>query len=183
MVFDITNLDKELLIRSLFVYAEPLGLGKNEYYSRFIYENANILNDKEYERILWEFDNLDYGNSRLLDYYKGKPMKLDLTKKKNGRILASTEGYDIRNGKYRFFEVLLNMFLMEDIFITRKGYSPYIFNNPPENIRRNKEEENTYKNILNNVIQKENEYGKYWVIDQSKIKYNAPYRKGFEDYW
>lgn len=179
MEFDITNLDKRLLIQALFAHSAPRGFGIEEYKFRDkVGDNVDALTDEECDIILLELNDKELGSIRLLDYPKGKPMKLDLYKKNNGRILASTEGYDYRNGKYRYFEALLNIFSMDEILITKKGYSAYSMSSLPEDLIRPKEQETIFKNLLKNMVQKENEFGKYWVIDESKIKYTPPFMEG-----
>ena len=88
MEFDITHLDKKQLIQTLFAHSAPLNLGKAEYNIRKARgENVIGLSDEECEMILLEFNEFDTGGLRILDYHKGKPMKLVFDKKRNGRIL------------------------------------------------------------------------------------------------
>ena len=176
MEFDITHLDKKTVIQALFSHSSPLNLGKAEYKVRKQRgENVDGLSDEECEQILFDFNNIDNGNLRLLDYHKGKPMKLDFQKKSNGRVLVNTNSYDVRNGKYRSFEAFLNIFLLDEIYITKKGYSPYIFEDLPEHLIRPKEQEEMFKNIIKTTRLKENEYGKYWAIDETKVSYLPPF--------
>lgn len=176
MEFDITHLDKKLVIQTLFAHAAPLSLGKLEYNFRKLNgDNVEGLTDDECEHILYEFEKLDAGNLRLLDYHKGKPMKLNFQKKNNGRILVNTDSYDVRNGKYRFFESLLNLFSIDEIFITKKGYRQFVMTDLQEHLIRSKEEENIFKTLIKNTVQKENNLGKYWTINESKAKYKSAY--------
>lgn len=176
MEFDITHLDKKLVIQALFAHAAPLTLGEYEYdFRKKMGENVDGLPDKECEIILTEFYQLDKGNIRLLDYYKGKPMKLNFDKKSNGRILVETDGYDSRNGKYRFLEAFLNIFMLDEIFITKKGYRQFSLTGLPEHLIQPKEKEEKFKFILKNTIAKENEFGKFFAIDESQVKYTPPF--------
>jgi len=172
MEFEITRLDKKLLIQTLFSHSAPLGFGELEYDHRKKWgENVDGLTDDECEFILYKFNQLDAGNIRLLDYYKGKPMKLNFDKKASGRVLADSDGYDTRNGKYRFFEALLDIFFLDEILITKKGFRQFFIIDLQEQLKRPKEQEAIFKNILKNTIKKENEYGKYWEIDDNNVSY------------
>ena len=172
MEFDITRLDKKLLIQTLFSHSSPLSLGQLEYDHRKKWgENVDGLTDEECEFILYDFNQLDTGNLKLLDYHKGKPMKLTLEKKTNGRVLVDSDGYDARNGKYRFFEALLNIFFLDEILITKKGFRRFFMYDLQEHLKRPKKQEAIFKNILKNTIKKENEYGKYWAIDENNVSY------------
>jgi len=104
-------------------------------------------------------------------------MKLVFERKSNGRELIDSDSYDERNGKYRFFEALLNIFSTDEVFITKKGFRQFAFTNIPEHLIRSKEQEDLFKNLLKNTVEKRNDYGKYWVIDESKIKYIPPFLK------
>ena len=176
MEFDITHLDKKTVIQALFAHAAPLTLGKCEYdFRKKIGDNVDGLPDSECELILKKIYQLDKGNIRLLDYYKGKPMKLNFDKKSNGQILVDSDGYDLRNGKYRFFEAFLNIFMLDEIFITKKGYRQFSLTGLPEHLIRAKEQEEKFKFILKHTIAKENEFGKFYAIDESQVKYTPPF--------
>jgi hypothetical protein len=178
MEFDITHLDKKQLVQTLFAHSAPLNLGKVEYYVREARgENVIGLTDEECEMILFEFNHFDSGGLRILDYHYGKPMKLVFDKKRNGRVLVDSSRYDARNGKYRFFEAMLNIFSLEEIFITKKGYRQYVLDELPKHLIRTKEQENIFKNLIKNTIQKNNEYGKYWAIDETSVSYMSPFLK------
>jgi hypothetical protein len=176
MEFDITHLDKKLVIQTLFAHSAPLSLGKLEYeFRKANDDNVDGLSDEECEFILLEFNELDTGNLRLLDYHKGKPMKLNFEKKSNGRILVSSDSYDVRNGKYRFLEAFLNIFSMDEIYITKKGYRHFVMTDLQEHLIRPKEQENIFKTLIKNTIQKQNDQGKFWTIDESKAKYKSAF--------
>lgn len=182
MVIDITHLDKTLLIQALFAFANPAGLGKAEFLFRKIKgDNVDGLTEAECELILSQVENIEYTHVQLIDYLKGKPIKLNFYRKKNGRILVETSSYDSRNGKYRFLEALLNFFPLDEIYITRKTFEPYTFTNIPEHLLRSKEQLSLFKTLLNNTIQKENNLGKYSIIDQSKVNYISPILKDLQE--
>lgn len=139
MTFDITNINLKTLLKAVFAYSEPVGLGMAEYKTRKSWkENVDGLTDNECEMILFELNSNESKFIRLLDYYKGKPMKFDIVKKKNGQILVNSSAYDARNGKYRFFEAMLDSFLEEEIIIIKKGYGEYTFSSHPEHLIRPK---------------------------------------------
>ncbi|MEZ4906061.1 MAG: hypothetical protein R2771_00030 [Saprospiraceae bacterium] len=175
MEFDITHLDKNLLIKTLFAHSAPLNLGAAEYIARKNYgDNVDGLTDEECEFMLRDYYKLSSGHIRILDYHKGKPMKVDFNKKGNGRVIIDSDAYDERNGKYRFFEALLNIFSIDEIFITKKGFRRYSFSKIPEHLIRTKEQEKVFKDLLKNTIEKESNLGKYWIIDESKSSYKNP---------
>ena len=178
MEFDITNLDKHLVIQTLFAHADALAIGQYEYdFRKRMGDNVDGLTDDECEIILAEFNDLDKGHVKLLDYHKGKPMKLYFEKKSNGRVPVDSGGYDSRNGKYRFFEALLNVFLLDEILITKKGYKQFTLLDLDEDQILPKEKEEMFKSILKNTIKMENDYGKYLAIDETKVIYTPPFMK------
>jgi len=172
MEFDITHLDKKLLIQTLYANSAPLRLGQAEYDQRKKWgENVCGLTDNECETFLYEFNHFDSGGLRILDYHNGKPMKLVFYKTIYGRVLVDSGSYDARNGKYRFFEAMLNIFSLDEIFITKKGYKRFVMTDLPEHLIRPKEQETIFQNLIKNTKQKENIFGKYWVIDETQASY------------
>lgn len=172
MEFDITHLDKKLVIQALFAFANPQGVGKAEFDSRWKRgENVLGLTDEECELLLSEFSEKSSGFTRILDYHKGKPMKIIFEKKPNGRTLVDSSSYDSRNGKFRFFEAFLETFLLEDILITKKGYRQYVMHDLRPELIKTKEEELIFKSIIKYLEPGQNEYGKYWMINIQKTKY------------
>jgi hypothetical protein len=171
MEFDITNLDRKLLLKALIAYANPVGLGIEEYNARKSWkENVDGLSDEECIEILYEVENIDYGPVRVLDYYKGQPIKLDIYKKRTGQLIAGSTGYDSRNGKYKFFEAMLETFLEDEIKITRKGYGHDSFMNDKK-YSRPEEQMNVFKLLLKDTIKVQGEYGSYWKIDSTRNPY------------
>ncbi len=176
MQFDITHLDKKLVIQTLFSHAKALGYGKAEYkFRKQEGDNVDGLTDEECDEILTEFNNLSVGHLKLLDYHKGKPIKLTIQKKKDGRILVDTGSYDSRNGEYRFFEALLDIFSMDEIFITKKGYREFEFSDLQDHLKRPKEEIKQFKALLKNSYKVEKNSYKYWLIDETKAMYKSNY--------
>lgn len=182
MTFDVTNLNLKTLIKAVFAYAEPAGLGIAEYATRKSWnENVDGLTDSECEEILAEFYETKDKYIRVLDYYKGKPMKLDFIKKTNGRIVIGTGAYDARNGKYRFFEAMLDTFLEEEILIVKKGYGEYSFDSHAKHLIRPKSDLSMFKLVLKNSIEKREDFGRYWKIDSNKKDYTSPIMKLFKE--
>ncbi len=176
MEFDITFLDKKLLIQTLFAHSAPLMMGQFEYaFRKFNDDNVDGLSDEECEIILHEFNHLKSGHIKLLDYHKGKPMKLIFSKNSRGRILVSSDNYDVRNGKYRFFEALLNIFSIDEILITKKGYRNFVMSDLHEHLIRPKAQETIFRNLLKNLVSSENNFGKHWIIDENKVQYKSPF--------
>lgn len=172
MVFDITNIDLKILTRALIAYSEAKNLGQIEYLVRKYHKDlVDSISDEDIEFELQGFKNLNEGSYRLFDYYKGKPIKLDLRKKSNGRIIAYSSGYDTRNGKYRFLEVLLDFFSHDEIKIVRKGYGHMEDFDFPKN--RTKDEIDMYilKNLVDKSIKEKDEFGRFWRIDINSVGY------------
>lgn len=165
MEFDITHLDRKLLLRSLLAFAEPIGFGIIEYDNRKA-KNQNVdgITDEECEVILYEFENMEKGYKRVLDYYRGQPLKLDFYKKANGQMFASSTSYDERNGKYRFLEALLNSFLKDEIKIIRKSYGDHDIKRQPEHLDRPEQVIKGFKKIIDDCEILYGDFGKYWGL-------------------
>ena len=181
MEFDITNLDEILVLKSLFAYSEPLGMGEVEYQIRNNRsENVIGLTDEECEYILKKaYDSQRFHIVSILDYYKGKPMKIEFVFKPNGRKLLNTDDYDYRNGRYRAFEAFLDTFLYEEIKITKKEFSHYVwYKESVDHFSRPKEVVEKFRRIIKQFILKNGVYGKYWTIDENLIVYEPLYKRG-----
>lgn len=178
MEFDITNIDKRLLVQTLFAHSAPIGLGEAEYKVRKDRgENVDGLTDEECNFMLYEFNNSHSLSEsyKIADYHNGKPMKLNFYRNKNGRVIVDSGSYDARNGKYRFLEAMLNIFSMDEIQITKKGYRHYIMTDLPDYLVRPKAQDEMFKELIKNTIQKENQFGKYWTFDESRVSYTPPF--------
>jgi hypothetical protein len=176
MEFDITQIDKKLLLQTLFDHSAPIGLGQAHYdHLKKLGDNVDGLSHTECDYILHEFNtSTEARGFEILDYHKGKPVKLTFFRNKRGRILVDSDRYDLRNGKYRFFEAMLNFFALDEILITKKGFGHYALSGLPEHLIRPKEQEMIFKNLIDNTIAKENQYGKFWAIDETKVSYKSP---------
>lgn len=173
MEFDITHIDRKILVRALLVYAEPVGYGAFEYENRKAKkQNVDGLTDKECEDILYEYENMGIGHKRVLDYYRGQPLKIDFYKKENGQMFANSNAYDERNGKYRFFEALLDFIIIDEIKILRKNYGENDIIGQPEHIYRPNKIIKELKKIIDNCEVHQDEFGKYWSINPS-FKYDS----------
>lgn len=178
MEFDITNIDKTLLVQALFSHSAPIGLGIAESIVRNQRgENVDGLTDKDCALLLYDFNN-SYSRSEnfhIADYHMGKPMKLNFYRNRNGRVVVDSARYDSRNGRFRFLEAMLNTFSMDEILITKKGYRHYVMAELPERLIRPKEQDQKFKNLIKSTIQKESKFGKYWTFDESKVSYIPPF--------
>lgn len=180
MIFDITNIDLRTLIRALIAYAEPKGLGKLEYSTRKKHKDlVDSISEEELNIEINSFENLIEGSYRLFDYYKGKPIKLDLKKKSNGRIIVSTSGYDTRNGKFRFLEVLLDFFALDEIRIVQKSYGHMSDFDFPKIEDRDEIDDFIYNNFVNSSIKNKDEFGRFWTIDSNNVGYKSGIERFF----
>lgn len=121
MIFDITNIDLVILIQALYANSKPNGVGIMEYAFKkkgglSIEETKILLNDnqkisyKEKGRIRYDLDSV---NGVPLNFYP------DWIK---GRLLFNSTFFDYEHGNYRFLEILLHTFLLDEISIARKEY-------------------------------------------------------------
>lgn len=128
MLFDVTDLDKEILIKGLIANAKAVGIGEMEYkFKNFKGELVDSITEEEiseYLIIIDELKNKNIKGAQIIDYYKGQPIKLELFFRKE-RLLASSHGYDVRNGKYSFLKTLIDFFGIDDILIVQKGYGRF----------------------------------------------------------
>ena len=178
MEFDITDINKKKLIRTLLVHSVPIGLGQAENDFRKSFGEVNDgISDEECEYLLAEYN---YNSERdslfgILDYHKGKPMKLNFYRKRNGRVVTSTDSYDARNGKYRFLEAMLNAFHLDEIKITKKGYQQFIMTDLASDLERTKEQARMFRDLLKNMTEKREYFGKYWRFGLDKAEYRQPF--------
>jgi len=173
MEFDVTNLDKVLLIKTLYVHADPKGRGIDEY--NFLKDRGlNVIGLTDYE--CNEILNTYHPGTILIDYLKGKPIKLSFSRQSNGQIFVSSTGYDCRNGRYRFLEALLNVFDLDEILIIKKGYSQHLNRMIDDYTHRPIEETMILQNIVKHT-KKHTDNGSYWTIDSDIIDYKPPFMR------
>lgn len=180
MEFDITDIDKKLLIRTLLAHSSPIGLGRAEYkFRKSIGEVVDGISDLECEYLLSEFNNSTERSAGfgILDYHNGKPMKLNFYRKTNGKVIVSSDSYDVRNGKFRFLEAMLNTFFLDEIKITKKGYRQFVMTDLPSDLERTKEQNKFFRDLIKNTIQKKDNYGKFWGFEKGKVEYKSAIMK------
>lgn len=114
------------------------------------------LPDEECDFLLSIFNNSNRLSEcfSILDYHKGKPMKIDFYRNKNGRVLVDSDDYDYRNGKYCFLKAMLYTFTMDEIKITKKGCGHFLMTDLPDNLILPLEKEKVFKSLLKNTIRK-----------------------------
>ena len=151
MIIDVTNLDKKLLIRSLYDLASPKGMGIVEYSAKemdgvkvhdisdydcsimltvfeMISQEQHLQEVNEMKEEEEDFDLIDSGvGAKIADYLNGIPLKLDLYRPYGdyNKIYTYSNAYDIRNGLYLFLEALIKNFPLEDFVIIEKEYPNY----------------------------------------------------------
>ncbi len=176
MEFNITQLDKILLLQSLYIHADPKGYGEYQY-QELLKKGKTVegLASDECIAIL-KGGHKDVGY--LADYYNGKPLKLDWKTTPGGQILANSMAYDIAHGKFRFLEALLNVFDMDEIVITRKEYlrlNPFL-DFRPEDARTTEYELELF---VEHAIPVTEETGTSWRLD-SAIRYRSAFLSGLD---
>lgn len=178
MEFDITHLDKVLLIQTLYFHANPKGYGEREY-DEMLQKGKAVegLSKNECESILRGYNAKGY----LVDYYNGKPLKLHWRKTRNGKLLMLSLPYDSIHGRFRFLEALLNVFGPEEIIITQIKYDPiqeefFKRENDPRIV------EYELAQLLRHAIAYpgDTEMGKHWKIDQDNFAYRSAFLQGLD---
>lgn len=178
MQINITNLDKILLLQTLYIHADPKGYGIKQY--REGLQKGQIVEGlpvKECEAILNSDGQHDSGY--LIDYYNGKPLKFGWITTTSGQQLAHTLPYDAAHGRYRFFEALLNVFDPEEILITDKEYDSI-----QDKLFLEKHDtriiESKLTIILQNAVCFTDEKGIYWKINSEDIDYRSAFLNGLD---
>lgn len=120
MEFNITHLDKVLLLQTLYVHADPKGYGEKQY--RDLLKQGKIVEGLPEEECRKILSQKYPASGYLVDYHNGKPLKLDWRWKEGGQVFANSIAYDVAHGRFRFFEALLNVFDPEEILITKREY-------------------------------------------------------------
>lgn len=176
MLINITNLDKILLLQTLYFHADPKGYGIKQY--RQGLQKGRIVEGlpaKECEGIFNR--NGQHDNGYLVDYFNGKPLKFGWTTTTSGQQLSHTLPYDAAHGRYRFFEALLNVFDPEEILITDKEYDS-IQDKLFLEIQDKRIIEYKLANILQNAICFTDEKGVYWKINSEDTDYRSAFLSG-----
>ena len=176
MTFNITKLDKVILLQALYIHADPKGHGILQYNQKdAIGKNVIGLSDEECKNILSKAKS-DF-SGYLVDYHNGKPIKLDFDVQENGDIWVSSNAYDISHGRFRFLEALLSVFDLEEIIITDKDYPHGLDELLDTNTKREDCETQVLKNIIEQTIE---HFGNitYWTLDCDNIFYAPPFMRG-----
>ena len=175
MVFDVTELDKIRLIQTLYIHAHPKGYGKVEYsFNDVIGKNVLGLTDEECRDMLSMYSPAL--NGYLVDYYNGKPIKLDFEHTPTGNVKVSSIGYDVSNGRYRFLEALLYVFNLDEIVITEMDYP----NQLDELLDGSTVIPDEELALLEEVLEHTSMYtdnGMYWKIDSGAVGYKPPFMR------
>lgn len=169
MEFDVSSIDLKDLLRALIANAKPKGLGEAEYnWRRSRKENTDSISDKEMNEFFKNFHEELEGGQRIVDYYMGMPIKLDLAKKPSGRIVTSSLGYDRAHGRYAFLKVLLTYFHADDILILKKGYPQYYtFEETPFVKKAN----DALRKLVSKSLKTQTSNGASWKIDITHPSY------------
>lgn len=176
MEFIITDLDKVLLIQTLYAHAQAHGIGRAKYAAKdfkgLLVSGIPIHECQELLQIAEENGHRE----RVVDYYNGKPVKLGFHAKRNGEIITSSSSYDERNGKYRFLEALINVFGLDEIMITKKGYNEFVRDDFKEKGTKQPEAKMIeFAYMLKNTIKIKDDRGTYWKFDTDAINYKPPF--------
>ena len=168
MYFDITNIDKVALLQALYAYSEPAGYGQLTYKIKdHRGEQVNGLTLNEARNLLSSAEESVNGIFSIVDYHNGKPLKFSYRKKQNGQIVASTTGFDTRNGKFRFFEAMLNTFAFDEIIITQKSYPSHIIDQfDLESLQRPQHQEKLFKKLISTATKHRNPFGNFWQLNE-----------------
>lgn len=176
MKFNIARLDKVLLIQTLYCHASPKGYGEHDYAALLrAGEPVEGMSTETCKQILKQGAKLRTGY--LVDYYNGKPLKIEWNKETRHRTMMSSVPYDLIHGRYRFLEALLNVFDPEEICITDKSYSAVHDRYFMEQERRWMELE--MDRLLAATVQEEHaRRGSYWKFDTAKMNYRSSFLNG-----
>lgn len=176
MEFIITDLDKVLLIQALYAHADAHGIGRAEYavkdFKGLLVSGIPIQECKE----LLEIADANGHSEKVVDYHNGKPVKLGFHFRRNGGIITSSSAYDERNGKYRFLEALLNVFNLDEIMITKKGYNEFLTDSFKKKGTKQPEAKMIeFAYMLKNTVKVKDGHGTYWKFDLNAINYKPPF--------
>ena len=177
MRINVTNLDKILLIQTLYIHADPKGYGIKQYQRGL--QNGQIvegLSVKECQALL---NGSEQSSGYLIDYYNGKPIKLDWENTISGQQLVHTLPYDAAHGRYRFFEALLNVFDPEEILIAEKEYDSTQFKLFLEK-HDTRIIEYKLTSILQNATCITDAKGIFWKINTEDLDYRSSFLSGLD---
>jgi hypothetical protein len=178
MNFNIAHLDKVLLIQTLYYHASPKGYGEQEYAQLLeAGEAVEGISTQDCRAILKQGARLRTGY--LVDYFNGKPLKIEWNKVSRHRTIMSSTPYDVIHGRFRFLEALLNVFDPEEILITDKNYSAAHDRDFVQQQRRLREFE--LERLLSDaVFEQHPKRGAYWKLDTEKMTYRSSFLHGLD---
>ncbi len=164
MQFNITALDPIAVLQTAYFHAAPVGYGLEQHQQLLIKGKAaaNWLCEKECKELLHRKRN-DFD----IDYYHGRPLKLQWKKNENGQILLDSSVYDLYQGRFRFLEALVFMFDHSDIMITKIDRVNANRESPIDVKSRASAPE--MERLMSHLIIGEDENGKYWKIDTKAL--------------
>ena len=162
MKFDVTHLNLRDLLRALVANAKPKGYGEKIYEDCiFRGENVQSVSEQEMEDFFAEFETMVEGSCRVVDYYKGMPIKLDLNKN-NGQVIASSVSYDVAHGEYEYLKTLLTYFLLDEIIIVDRTVHSLADYKPGE---YQLEQARLLKEFVSDAERVSYEFGHYWKLN------------------
>lgn len=163
MKFDVTHLNLKDLLRALVANAKPKGFGEKIYEDSIDRgENVQSVSEEEMAVFFSEFDAMTEGMCRIVDYYKGMPIKLDLTKNDNGQIIASSTSYDVAHGAFEYLKTLLTYFVLDEIIIIdRSTHHSVDFGQDISH----QEHARFLKTFVEDANRVAYEFGYYWKLD------------------
>lgn len=162
MRFLVTDIDRVLLLQTLYVHASPKGYGE----LIFSFKENEGLNPTDFPKEecleILKKERADE-NAYLIDYHNGKPMKVKFHVRKDGELFIDSTAYDMRHGRFRFLEAMLLVFHPDEILIIQKGYPRHILLKYFE-MQRPWQEVKPYIHRLKTAIKQENHRGSYWTL-------------------
>lgn len=163
MKFDVTNLNLRDVLRALVANAQPKGYGEKIYADCLDKgENVESVSDEEMDEFFSEYVSMANGSCRVVDYYKGMPIKLDLTKEGDGQITANSIGYDISHGEFEFLKAILPYFVLDEIIIIDRSEHAMA---DPANRNSGIDQVRLLKSFVEAARRVPYEFGYYWKLD------------------
>ena len=158
MIVLINKLDRINMIKALFLHGEQKGYGR-------LVKSPEI-SDDDVKKMLHPFSGEK--SSIVIDYFKGVPIKIEISKDYNGNEYLDLSDYDYVHGEYRGLEALINTFELEEIILKRKSYSTNLKGHIKSNENQNWFEVSM---MLRRMKKKEEPYlyqGKLWRFEEKK---------------